>query len=150
MKLTRASHFAIIIQPSWSTMRLSRALGSRQKLCSKNWRILLVAFGVSFNATPTWPSIITTFSATSSFVKRSVLSFSKLHIRVDALLTNAGTQFGYTGCAASSAIHRFPIAASRSFSNAVWLGEAMDFGSGLPWTTVSGNWEKIFVGFIYE
>lgn len=37
----------------------------------------------------------------------------------DTLATSAGTQSGFTECAASKAMQRLPIAASRSFSNAV-------------------------------
>lgn len=47
----------------------------------------------------------------------------------ETLATSAGTQSGFTECAASRAMQRLPIAASRSFSNAVCTDDVVCFVS---------------------
>lgn len=47
----------------------------------------------------------------------------------ETLATSAGTQSGFTEWAASNAMQRFPMAASRSFSKALCIDEVLCFES---------------------
>lgn len=53
----------------------------------------------------------------------------------ETLATSAGTQSGFTECAASRAMQRLPMAASRSFSNAVCTDDVCFVSHiSFPWT----------------
>ena len=44
-------------QPNWSTISMSIALGTLQKRCWKNNKMVSVVFGVSFKLTAMWPNM---------------------------------------------------------------------------------------------